>query len=584
MRHKIDPEILQFFIEEAEQVLVEWESHCLSLDRGEGSPEALFHALFRAAHNIKGTSRSVGLTSMGEFVHQIEDGINALREKRIELNAEKISLLLAGQSVLTSWIAGLRQSPDFSPATEQFLETFRRSFDPGGQSPTEFSPSVPSPPSGVALDVDPPPASANLAPASLAAAPSLPSPPRAGMAPKRTTSPDEQIRVSALKIDQLLQVIGELSIHQNILNHRGDQLQVDAFTRNSLMLLRKIVKDIYERAFSLRMLPIQPLFQRLERAARDLAHDLGKKVEVRLDGIETELDKGVLERIIDPLIHIVRNAVDHGIESPDQRERQGKAVKGTLSISAVQRPEGVQLVIRDDGKGMSRDRILAKAIEKGLVRPEVKLKDAQILELIFAPGFSTTEAVTDVSGRGVGMDVVKRCIDELHGEVRLESQEGKGSSIVISLPTSLSIVDTVIVESRGNLYALPANFLEEVLNLNESCFTEAGRMLQIRGRVVPKLDLGDYLSVASAGHVSSPPQTNAFLVRVGNVQVAIGVDRVEGQQSIVVRPLSGELSRAFGLSGVTILGSGEPAFIVDIAAIVRHFLETTKFHSTEAAA
>jgi len=399
-----------------------------------------------------------------------------------------------------------------------------------------------------------------------------------------TTKNDETIRVSANKIDELLQLIGELSIHQAIVDQGRRTSTLDSrISINAIQLGNKIVKDLYGKTLSLRMQPVQSLFQRLERTARDVARTQGKKIQVVLEGTEVELDKTVIERITDPLIHILRNAVDHGIETIEDRKKTTKPEIATVKLSATQEPSGVCLKVSEDGRGLNRDRILKKALEKNLISSADTLSQQQINNLIFMPNFSTAEKVTDISGRGVGMDVVSKAVQALQGTIDLATEPGKGTTFSIMLPTSLSIIEALVIKINTLRYAIAMHELTEIIDLQEFTIETSGasgRMFSLRGDIVPIQPLAEFLRIPTLKKSARNTETSqrgrpALIVREGADLIAFEVDDILGQQQVVVRPLSQQLASLKGFSGSMILGDGEPGMIVSLLEIARGFLDST---------
>lgn len=324
------------------------------------------------------------------------------------------------------------------------------------------------------------------------------------------------------------------------------------------------------------MYPVQPVFQRLDRNIRDIARSLNKEVEVEVLGGEVELDKTVCEKIVEPLTHMVRNSVDHGIEKPEDRKAVGKNPHGKVKLIATQETGAVLLIIEDDGRGLNEERILKKALENKIIQPDTKLSKQEIYALIFLPGFSTAEKVTDVSGRGVGMDVVMRTIEELQGKVTIASEQGKGTRFTISLPTTLSIIDALNITMDGLDYAVPVSAVDEIVDLEEYNITQTDQMFKLRDKVIPLQNISDYLTVGNKGKSSSTECKSALVAKVGKHKVAFRVQRVNDQQQIVVRPLNDGMANVFGFSGSTILADGQPGLIIDLATILKTYIKNVQ--------
>ena len=411
------------------------------------------------------------------------------------------------------------------------------------------------------------PVTAPVAPAApVPATAPAPAASRKSAAPAPST---ETLRVSVDKVDQLINLMGELVITQAMLAQRAGALDGPAREQliGGLTDLERTTRDLQESVMSIRMIPMSEVFGRFPRMLRDLAARLGKQVELRTIGEATELDKGMIEKLTDPLTHLVRNSLDHGIELPEQRLAAGKAAQGTLTLSAQHEGGCILIQVRDDGRGLDRARILAKARSNGMPVHD-GMTDAEVWQLIFAPGFSTAEAVTDVSGRGVGMDVVRRNILSLGGSVELSSEAGAGSCVSVRLPLTLAIMDGMSVMAGGELYLLPLSSVVESFQPSDAAIkTVAGdaRVVKVREEYLPVVSLSQVLSL--------PPAQDAILMHVviegDGRRIALEVDQLVGQQQVVVKNLEVNYRKVPGVSGATILGDGRVALILDVAALVR---------------
>ena len=379
------------------------------------------------------------------------------------------------------------------------------------------------------------------------------------------------IRVSVEKVDQLINLIGELVITNAMLEQRSSNLDPMANERllNSISQLGRNTRELQEAVMSIRMMPMDFVFSRFPRMVRDLATKLGKKVDFITNGAATELDKGLIERIVDPLTHLVRNSIDHGIEMPAARAAAGKSEAGRLFLSAGHQGGNIVIEVADDGGGLNRERILAKALENGLAVSD-SMSDAEVWQLIFAPGFSTAEQVTDVSGRGVGMDVVKRNIMAMGGTVDIRSARGFGTTISISLPLTLAILDGMSIRSGDEVYILPLSFVVESLQPAPEDIREiAGRgtVLKVRGEYLPLIPLYQMFEIAS--RITNPSEGIVVILETEGKKAALFVDELVGQQQVVVKNLEANYRKVAGISGATILGDGGVALILDVAALVR---------------
>ncbi|ENZ8279716.1 chemotaxis protein CheA [Escherichia coli] len=388
---------------------------------------------------------------------------------------------------------------------------------------------------------------------------------------EKTTRSSEStsIRVAVEKVDQLINLVGELVITQSMLAQRSSELDPvnhgDLIT--SMGQLQRNARDLQESVMSIRMMPMEYVFSRYPRLVRDLAGKLGKQVELTLVGSSTELDKSLIERIIDPLTHLVRNSLDHGIELPEKRLAAGKNSVGNLILSAEHQGGNICIEVTDDGAGLNRERILAKAASQGLTVSE-NMSDDEVAMLIFAPGFSTAEQVTDVSGRGVGMDVVKRNIQEMGGHVEIQSKQGTGTTIRILLPLTLAILDGMSVRVADEVFILPLNAVMESLQPREAdlhLLAGGERVLEVRGEYLPIVELWKVFNVAGAK--TEATQGIVVILQSGGRRYALLVDQLIGQHQVVVKNLESNYRKVPGISAATILGDGSVALIVDVSAL-----------------
>lgn len=396
-----------------------------------------------------------------------------------------------------------------------------------------------------------------------------PSEPRKPVAGKQGSG-DNSIRVSVEKVDQMINLVGELVITQAMLQQAASAVDPVVFERlmQGLAQLERNTRDLQESVMSIRMMPISVVFTRFPRVVRDLSQKLGKKVELKTIGEGTELDKGLIERISDPLTHLVRNSLDHGVESPEVRRQAGKAETGTITLKAYHQSGNIVIEVGDDGAGLSRPRILAKARERGLPAPDT-MTDNEVWQLIFEPGFSTADKVTEVSGRGVGMDVVKRNITSLGGRVDIESVTGIGTRMTVRLPLTLAILDGMSVAVGPETYILPLNTVVESLQPTPAMIRSISgvdRLIQVRGEYLPVVCLREVFNVADG--VLAWPEGIMVIMESDGQKAALFVDALVGQHQVVIKSLEANYRRVSGLSGATIMGDGRVAMILDVAALV----------------
>ena len=379
------------------------------------------------------------------------------------------------------------------------------------------------------------------------------------------------IRVSIEKVDQLINLIGELVITQAMIEQRSDALDPMIHERllNSVSQLTRNTRDLQEAVMSIRMMPMDFVFSRFPRMVRDLAAKLGKKVDFITHGAATELDKGLIERIVDPLTHLVRNSIDHGIEMPEARIAAGKTDAGRLFLSAGHQGGNIVIEVSDDGAGLNRERILAKAAQNGLLVSD-NMPDSEVWQLIFAPGFSTAETVTDVSGRGVGMDVVKRNITAMGGNVDIRSAKGFGTTISISLPLTLAILDGMSIRCGEEVYILPLGFVVESLQPGADEIKEIagrGRVIKVRGEYLPLIPLYQMFDIVP--RYTNPCEGIVVILEAEGRKAGLFVDDLVGQQQVVVKNLESNYRKVTGISGATILGDGGVSLILDVSALMR---------------
>jgi len=434
------------------------------------------------------------------------------------------------------------------------------------------------------------------APPAAAAVPAAAPADRRATAPDRRTPRDRRapaearfVKVRADKLDQLIDLIGELVIAgsgaQMVANQEGSASFLEATQRVS-----ELVQATRDGALALRMVPVGETFSRFQRVVRDTSKALGKEIDFAITGGDTELDKSMVELITDPLMHLVRNSLDHGLELPAERIAAGKPALGRLGINAYHEAGAIVIEVSDDGRGLRRDRIVAKATERGLVPEGATLSDAEVWQLIFAPGFSTADKVTDLSGRGVGMDVVKRNIESLRGQISLASVEGHGTTTQIRLPLTLAMIDGFLTLVGGVHYVLPLAVVSECIAVPRECIADPARTcgtFDLRGEVLPYIDLALFYGVVpGAATAAEARRRSLVVVRDGAVRIGLVVDRLLGEHQTVIKPLAGIFSQLKALAGSTILGSGDVALVLDMQGLMAAALQAgtphrhTAVHST----
>lgn len=583
----IDAETLSVFIEDAYDVLGQWERFCFDLQPTANSDS--FVVLMRCAHNLKGSAGLAGFENLHNRLHVIEDYLVKIRDNygNVGVTFENtVATLLEVEKELRRWIEQLKIDPETEKLiSSEVIESKLKALTgagPAATAHTSGSDHAPSPTSG---------------PAVIAETPSSPSIPPTGSSPapapkKESAKADETLRVSAGKLDRLIQLVGEISLNQSIIARSATENTLDsAATRTTIDLNSKLVQDLQDATLAVRMIPVEGLFQKIERMVRDTASKLNKQVQVERYGEDVTLDKLIVESMVEPLIHIARNAIDHGIEPMELRKQKGKNSAGKVKLTAENTSTGVSLIFEDDGKGIDGEAVFRKAVQRGLIEEGQELTPGAKLQLIFMPGLSTAEAVTELSGRGVGMDVVAAEVQRMAGQVEVHSEVGKGTKIHISLPTNLAIVDAIVIRTVGGLYAVPNRDIMEVIDLRvfppTSIDADHEQVFDLRGRIIPLAEIENFLTTGFAAEKKVPdaaPNTTSsttpssiarprpvMIVRHHEDLLGISVDSVVGQQQVFARPLLGHLRPVAYFSGTTILSDGEPCIILNLSEMARRY-------------
>ncbi len=473
-------------------------------------------------------------------------------------NLGQVTAQTQAEDSLTVWLDTSCSPDDIISVCCFVIDTEQIEITPDAAAP----PAVPAGPAAAPAATQVPVASAGQAPAPAAAAATA-----AVVGAKESGS----IRVDVEKVDQIINLVGELVITQSMLTQTASLLDPVLHERllSGMGHLERNARDLQESVMSIRMMPMDYVFSRFPRLIRDLSAKLGKQVQLVTIGKETELDKGLIERIIDPITHLVRNSLDHGIERPEQRVQAGKDPVGRLTLSAQHQGGSIVIEVGDDGGGLSRDRILAKAMQQGMDVSET-LADEDVWQLIFAPGFSTADEVTDVSGRGVGMDVVKRNIHEMGGHVEITSMRGRGTTIRIVLPLTLAILNGMSIRVGQEVYILPLNYVIESLQplaKDVHSITSDEHVMHVRGEYLALIELHKLFDVADA--IEDPMRGIAVIVQADGTRFALLVDQLLGQHQVVVKNLETNYRKVPGISAATILGDGNVALIIDVVAMQR---------------
>jgi two-component system chemotaxis sensor kinase CheA len=598
-----DAELMQLFCAEAQDLLQDIEQGVLVLETNP-SDATTINTLFRAFHTFKGNVGVMNLVVLQQLTHELESLLDAARRGTFQLGRESFDVILAGEDVLKRYVEelskliGSHDQKTTIPLPIPRLIAQVRGLLAQGRTAAPAAPAVrPSPtperaaPAPAAATTPQPAVAVQQAaaaavplPAAPVPAPQIPAAPIPASADSDSDAPAPKaqqrsaastsagiVRVDTLKLDSLIDLVGELVIAQSMVVQNTEATTVtDGHLSRSLGQLRGITSDLQRTAMSLRMVPIRSTFQKMARLVRDLALQQGKDIQLVLQGEDTELDRTLVEELGDPLIHMIRNSADHGIEPAEERLAKGKPAAGTITLRAFHQGGFIVIQIEDDGRGLNPDRIRAKAIERGLIRAADNLDEESIFELIFAPGFSTAEQVTDLSGRGVGMDVVRRNIEKMRGTIEIHSEVDRGTTFTISMPLTLAIIEGLLVGVGDQRYIVPTLAVRESFRpLPGMVSTVHGRgeMVSVRGRLTPMLRLGRHLNTPS--RAVDPTQGIVVVVESGQDSRCLFVDELIGKQEVVIKSLGDMFRNQTEFAGAAILGDGRVGLILDINSLVK---------------
>ena len=569
-----DDELLHEYIAESLDHISSSEAALLDLEAQPEDSESL-NTVFRAFHTIKGTSGFLGLDLAKEMAHKAETILSRARDGEIRLTGGYADLALESCDILKEMTQALDGISPGDPLVipKNYADLLARLNDPASQVAAAPQAEAAEP---AAADASGPVDSAQEAPA----ASSGPRPIRHSAKTSEST-----IRVSTGRLDSLINMVGELVIAHSMVSQDPEVVSGrNPRLAKSVSHSSKIVRELQDLSMALRMVPLKGTFQKMNRLVRDLARKSGKSVQFHTEGEDTEIDRNMVEVLNDPLVHMIRNAVDHGIESTDERRGAGKAEAGTVHLRAYQTAGNVAIELRDDGKGLDRQKIVAKAVGRGLLSAGESLSDSDAYGLIFQAGFSTAEVVTDVSGRGVGMDVVKRSIESLRGRIQVTSKSGEGSVFTLHLPLTMAITDAMLVQVGDERYLIPTVSIEQSFRpSDESLFTVEGRgeVVMLRNEIIPIVRLAHLFGVAGAREELSGGLLIA--VEAEGIRCTLMVDDLLGQHQVVIKSLGEGLGEISGVSGGTILGDGRVGLILDIPGILKMAQAGTTTRSRRAA-
>jgi two-component system, chemotaxis family, sensor kinase CheA len=504
----------------------------------------LLDDIFRVAHTLKGNATSLEFDDLKGFAHAIEDLLDILREQNSDIEADVISLLLKSVDELRSLVAATTAgSPGLSPEQQQLKKQIadevaarsQRVVEPSSRGERSASPSGAGP---------------------------------------RPASASRTLRIDVDKLDRMLNLTGEIVIAQGRLRRVIEKLEVSS-GRDILALqseTERLFRDLQDEVMRVRLVPIGSMLRQNMRAVRDLANSHSKLARVEIAGGDIEVDTTVVEHLKDGLLHMIRNAVDHGIETPPIRKRHGKNPCGLIKISAAHVSGHVVVTLQDDGAGLNRAKILRKAKEMGLFLNASPLSDSELYQVLFLPGFSTNDAVTDLSGRGVGLDVVRRNVEALHGTVDLDSEEGRGTTVTIRLPLTLAIIDGFSVLAGKDTFIVPQQYVIECTELPAaSGQSGSSGILNLRGTALPFIRLRDVFGQST----EAPARENVVVVKVGEFQAGIAVDSLLGGMQAVIKPLGKIFRGIAGIAGSTILGDGRVGLILDVPGLLQTMMRSS---------
>jgi len=582
-----DQELLDGFLTETTELLEKLDDDLVTLEKTTGDTE-LLNRIFRSIHTVKGASSFLGFELLVKVTHKTEDVLNRLRKGELVVNPEIMDVILESVDLVKLLVSDIKANDikerEIDGTIEKLIPLLSSSVTDGGAAPDAAPPqqAANATATPVAGDSKPetepqPDAIPPQAPKAATGAPPPQPVVKAVESKGEDLSDNTTVRVDVKRLDDLMNQVGELVLERNRMiqlntNYQGEVNQ-ESFSEDFNKLTKRlnfVTSELQMQVLKMRMIPVEKVFKKFPRIVRNLARDLGKEVDLQLMGEETELDRSVVDEIGDPLIHLIRNAMDHGLETPDERLAAGKSKAGTLILAAAHEGNQIIISIKDDGKGLDPDKIGRKALEKGLITDDqlASMMPREILDLIFLPGFSTKEKASDLSGRGVGMDVVRTNIKKLNGIIDIKSELGKGSEFILKLPLTLAIIQSLLVEVEGEIYSIPLSAVMETLRVDQKEFHTIGgkEMLKLREIVLPLVRLERVFGVSRKMALDSA--CYVVVVGVGEKRVGLIVTRLLGQQEVAIKSLGKYLANLPGIAGSTILGDGSVALIVDPVSLV----------------
>ena len=553
-----DVELLSEFHSESLELLNDIEQGVLVLESNPADVVTI-NSIFRAFHTFKGGAGFLHLEALHGLAHDLESLLDAVRRAELYITSEIIDVILAGADVLKQFtreigaqLQGINPGAPILVPTQQIVRRVRSLLR--AERTLSEPAAIVAPETTDTRATDTRVTSARQAVESLA-----------------TSSSRGLVKLDTTKLDNLVDIVGELVIAQSMVVHNPDVQNIKSLQLiRCLRQLSRITTDLQRNAMSLRMVPMRAMFHKMRRLVRDLSVQQQKQVQLVLEGEETELDRNIVEKLSDPLVHMIRNAVDHGLERPADRVAAGKSDCGSIRLSASHQRGGIVIRIQDDGRGLDRERILATAVDRGLVKASANLTESEIFSLIFLPGFSTVEKITELSGRGVGMDLVRRNIESLRGKIEIRSLAGRGTTFSILLPLTLAIIEGLLVGVGNDRYIIPTLSVRESFKPQPgtvSAIREEGEVISVRGRQTPLLRLGRYLGTPS--RAVNPEDGIIVVVESGDSARGLLVDELIGKQEVVIKSLGETFAKQNILAGSAVLGDGWVGLILDVDTLVK---------------
>lgn len=584
-----DQELLEGFLTETTELLEKLDDDLVMLEKTPSDAD-LLNRIFRSIHTVKGASSFLGFELLVKVTHKTEDVLNRLRKGELVVTPEIMDVILEAVDLVKLLVGDIKggdiKEREIEGTLVKLLPLLSENAGEATVIPAAAPPAAAPPGKKTAAKTKKSPAKPKKTEASAAVVQNAPpaistdnTPPvPAPVVVKPVESKNEEladnstVRVDVKRLDDLMNQVGELVLERNRMiqlnaNYQGE-VDLACFGEDFSKLTKRlnfVTSELQSQVLKLRMIPVEKVFKKFPRIVRNLARDLGKEVDLRLMGEETELDRSVVDEIGDPLIHLIRNAMDHGLESPEERVAAGKPRAGNVVLSAAHEGNQIIISIKDDGRGIDAEKVGRKALEKGLVTEDqlANMMPREVLDLIFLPGFSTKEKATDLSGRGVGMDVVRTNIKKLNGIIDIKSEAGAGSEFILKLPLTLAIIQSLLVEVTGEIYSIPLSAVLETLRVEMSEFhtINGNEVLKLRDSVLPLVRLQNVFGVT--GDQCSDGSCYVVVVGVAEKRMGLVVTRLLGQQEVAIKSLGKYLANLHGIAGSTILGDGNVALIVD---------------------